>query len=105
MCSVVFATLCAVPGTILTTSTDQLGCIWPPGYRHEWERVQWGCLEWDLTRNDSFQTTEDALNSLDSKEVEGEALEDGEDEEQVHKGSGCDILTTIIRFRLKLTCL
>ena len=39
----------------------------------------------------SFQTTEDALDSLASIEVEREALEDGEDEEQVHKGSGNDI--------------
>ena len=59
-----------------------------------------GLFGWILTRNDSFQTTEDALNSLDSKEVEGEALEDGEDEEQVDKGQESYILTTTIR-RLK----
>ena len=63
-----------------------------------------GLFGWILTRNDSFQTTEDALNSLDSKEVEGEALEDGEDEEQVDKGQESYILTTTIR-RLKLSLL
>ena len=28
----------------------------PSGLSADWERVQWGCLEWILTRNDSFQT-------------------------------------------------
>ena len=75
-------------GAILVTSTAQLmNCKWLPEDRHEWE----GCwvVVWNgFDEECSFQTTEDALNALDSKEVEGEALEDGEDEEQVHKGSG-----------------
>ena len=53
-----------------------------------------------MTRNDPFQTTEDALDYLASLEVEAEALEDGEDEEQVDRGQELYILTTTIR-RLK----
>ena len=33
-----------------------------------------------------FQTTEDALNSLEAEEVDDEAFEDGGDKEQVDKG-------------------
>ena len=98
------ATRCAVPGTILTTSTAQLGCKWLPGYRCEWGRVLRGCLD-EFDEEYSFRQTEDALNALEAVEADQEAFEEGEDEEQVHKGSGCDILTTIIRFRLKLSCL
>ena len=54
------ATRCAVPGTILTTSTAQLGCKWPPSYRHEWEGVLRGCLD-ESDEECSFQTEEDAL--------------------------------------------
>ena len=45
---------------------------------------------------------EDALDSLDRKEVEEEALENGEDEEQVDRGQELFILTTTIR-RLKFS--
>ena len=34
----------------------------------------------------SFQTTEDALNSLEAEEVDEEAFEEGGDKEQVDKG-------------------
>ena len=96
------ATRCAVPGTILTTSTAQLGCKWPPGDRHEWERVLWGCLN-GFDEECSFRQTEDALRLSEAEEVGQEAFEEGEDEEQVHKGSGMLYLTTTIR-RLKLAC-
>ena len=59
----------------------------------------------NLTRNILSDRRRTLWNALEAVEADQEAFEEGEDEEQVHKGSGCDILTTIIRFRLKLTCL
>ena len=48
-----------------------------------------GCCEviWNGSDEEySFQTTEDALNSLEAEEVDEEAFEEGGDKEQVDKG-------------------
>ena len=52
----------------------------------------------DLTRNVLFRQRRTLLNSLEAEEVSQEAFKEGEEEEQVHDGSGFDILTTITRF-------
>ena len=48
-----------------------------------------GCCEvigMEFDEEYSFQTTEDALNSLEAEEVDVEAFEEGGDKEQVVKG-------------------
>ena len=59
-----------------------------------------GLFGMDLTRNVLFRQRRTLLNSLEAEEVSQEALEEGEDEEQVDKGQELFILTTTIR-RLK----
>ena len=46
-----------------------------------------GLFGMDLTRNVLFRQRRTLLNSLEAEEVSQEALEEGEDEEQVDKGS------------------
>ena len=52
----------------------------------------------NLTRNVLSDRRRTLWNALEAVEADQEAFEEGEEEEQVHKGSGFDILTTITRF-------
>ena len=56
------------------TDTSGIGC--------------YGVFGMDLTRNVLFRQRRTLLNSLEAEEVSQEAFKEGEEEEQVHKGSG-----------------